>query len=250
MPGLWATAYGADDAAPVSVSGDGVDDAFFDDDPDGFDGDFPPDEDFSVVSDPLEKVNRATFWFNDKLYFYLLKPVARAYRYVPEPMRISVANFFVNLGSPVRAINLVFQLKFAEAGNEAGRFLINSTVGIGGLFDPAERYAGILESDEDFGQTLGVYGAGPGFYIVLPFLGPSNLRDSVGMVVDTEMSPFYRYAEREEKENAYLALKGLDAVNAISLDKDTYESIKRDALDPYQFIRDAYIQNRQGRIRK
>ncbi|KAF0193137.1 MAG: lipoprotein [Gammaproteobacteria bacterium] len=243
-------AHAVDEVPPTGISGEPMDSAFSDDTSLGSEDDFPADEDFSVVSDPLEKINRVTFWFNDKLYFYLLKPVARAYRVVPESIRVSVANFFTNLGSPVRGVNAVFQMKFADAGNEMGRFIINSTMGIGGLFDPAEKYAGIRETDEDFGQTLGAYGAGPGFYIVLPFLGPSSLRDGVGMVVDTGMSPLYNYAEREEKDNQYLVLKAVEAVNTVSLDKDTYESIKRDALDPYQFVRDAYVQNRQGKIRK
>ena len=212
--------------------------------------DFLDETDFSIVADPIEPFNRAMFWFNDKLYFYFLKPIARVYRVVPEDIRVSVANFFSNLGAPVRAINAGFQAKFTDAGNEMGRFIINSTVGIAGLFDPAKKFAGIAEKDEDFGQTLGAYGAGPGFYIVLPFFGPSSLRDATGLIIDINMSPVYNYYSKDDKVGELLILKGVDVINSLSLDKDTYEGIKRDALDPYQFLRDAYIQNREGKIRK
>lgn len=246
-----APTYSAAEPVPTPVKEEmQVDDPFAEEDLDGIPEEIIDDEEFAIVADPLEKVNRGVFWFNDKLYFYVLKPIARVYRRVPESVRVSVANFFDNLGAPVRAFNAAAQAKFARAGDETARFFINSTVGILGLFDPAERYAAIKRTDEDFGQTLGVYGAGPGFYIVLPFLGPSSLRDGVGSIVDTEISPLYAYHEREDKENQYVWLVATDAVNTVSLDKDTYESIKRDALDPYQFVRDAFIQNREGKIKK
>ena len=200
------------------------------------------------VSDPIEPFNRAMFWFNDKLYFYFLKPVAKGFRFiVPEPGRESLANFFSNIATPIRAINAAFQGKFKDAGNETGRFLFNSTVGIFGFFDPAKDHLKVYKKDEDFGQTLGHYGSGSGFYVVIPFFGSSNVRDGVGLVVDSFLDPTVYIME---KRTDLAGLKLLEAVNAVSLDKDTYEGIVRDELDPYLFVRDAYAQHRAGKIKK
>jgi phospholipid-binding lipoprotein MlaA len=217
------------------------------------DGGFDPfaEDDFELqISDPIEPVNRAIFWFNDKLYFYLLKPVARGYRILPEPARVSVANFFSNLTTPVRFANSLLQFKGSKAGSELARFVVNSTIGILGLFDPGKSWLGLQKADEDFGQTLGFYGAGDGFYLVLPVFGPSNLRDGVGRVgdyfADPISSPHYFILNDWEK----YSLGGLNTINTLSLDKDSYEGIKRDALDPYLFLRNAYIQYRQAKIKK
>jgi phospholipid-binding lipoprotein MlaA len=198
-----------------------------------------------VVYDPLEKINRGIFWFNDKVYFYALKPVARVFRKVPEPVRVSIANFFSNLTAPIRFASSLAQAEINKAGTEMSRFFINTTVGIGGLFDPARKYAGLREQDEDFGQTLGVYGFGPGPYLVIPFLGPSNVRDGIGDLLDYPFNPL-SHLETEE----YWGARAVDTINFTSLDKDTYESIKQQALDPYLFLRDAYLQNRAGKIGK
>ena len=197
------------------------------------------------VSDPLEPINRGIFWFNDKLYFYLLKPVARGYRkVVPEPWRVAVQNVFSNLKTPVRFINAGLQGKFEDAGNELTRFVVNTTIGIGGLFDTAKDHFDIRKTDEDFGQTLGYYGVGTGFYLVLPVFGPSNVRDGTGLLVDSRMNLLYYMAEGRN----YWGLLAYDKVNDVSLDKDTYESIKKDALDPYLFVRDAYMQYRRNKV--
>jgi phospholipid-binding lipoprotein MlaA len=198
------------------------------------------------VRDPLEPVNRGIFWFNDKLYFYLLKPVARGLRIVPEPVRVSAGNFFDNLASPVRFANALLQLKFGDASDELARFIFNTTFGIAGLFDIAREQGGVSGKNEDFGQTLGHYGAGPGFYLVLPLLGPSNARDAVGRVGDYFLDPLtYALGEGEQ-----IAVKAVDRENALSLDKETYEGIVRDELDPYLFIRNAYTQRRQALLAK
>jgi phospholipid-binding lipoprotein MlaA len=203
------------------------------------------DEDILEVWDPIEPVNRVFFWFNDKLYFYLLKPVARGYRWaVPEPWRVSVKNFFSNLAAPVRIINAGLQGKFSDAGNEITRFAVNTTIGIGGFFDTAKDHFELRMKDEDTGQTMGHYGVGPGPYIVLPILGPSNLRDGIGMFVDNRMNLLYYISEGR----TYYGLRVYDKVNDLSLDKDTYEGIKKDALDPYLFVRDAFMQYRQNKI--
>jgi len=214
----------------------------------GFEDPFAEESANVQVSDPIEPFNRAMFWFNDKLYFYLLKPVARGYRFiVPEPVRISVGNFFSNLGTPVRFANSALQLKVGDAGIELTRFLLNTTFGVAGLFDFAKAQ-GMREKDEDFGQTLGRYGVGPGFYLVLPVFGPSNPRDAVGRVadyfIDPITSPYYVKLHWYES----LALKTYDRVNFLSLDKDTYEGIKEDSLDPYLFIRNAYAQRRAALV--
>ena len=207
---------------------------------------FDEEEEQYSVSDPLEPLNRGIFWINDKLYFYLLKPVARGYRWaVPEPWRVAVQNVFSNLASPVRIVNSGLQGKFMVAGNELTRFFVNTTLGIGGLFDPARDHFDIRKHDEDTGQTLGHYGVGPGFYLVLPLLGPSDARDAIGTFADLRMNLVYYLFE----DWTYYEVKGYEKINDLSLDKDTYESIKKDALDPYLFVRDAYMQYRENKVR-
>lgn len=198
------------------------------------------------VHDPIEPFNRGMFWVNDKLYFYLFKPVARGLRVIPEPGRISLSNFFSNLTTPVRFANCLLQLKFIDATHELSRFVVNSTLGIGGLFDPATKVGKIPKKKEDFGQTLGRYGVGPGFYLVLPVLGPSNVRDTAGLAGDYYLDPWTYMADSED----WLIAKTVDKENELSLDEDTYEDIKKQALDPYLFIRNAYAQRREGQIKK
>ena len=231
---------------PVPASADTIESTWDDEDDFSDDDDFLFEEDDEVfISDPLEPLNRGIFWFNDKLYFYLVKPVARGYRWaVPEPWRISVQNVFSNLATPIRFVNAGLQGKFSDAGNELTRFGVNTTIGIGGLFDTAKDHFGIRKKDEDTGQTLGYWGVGTGFYIVLPVFGPSNVRDAVGLFVDSRLDLLYYLTEGR----TYWALQAYKIVNDLSIDKDTYEGIKRDALDPYLFVRDAFIQYRRNKI--
>jgi phospholipid-binding lipoprotein MlaA len=202
------------------------------------------------VYDPLEPINRGIFWFNDKMYFYVMKPLARGFRYVPEPWRVSLKNFFNNLQAPVTIVNATLQGKFADAGNELTRFATNTTLGIGGLFDPSKEHFGIRPKEEDTGQTLGYYGVGPGPYLVLPFLGPSNLRDGVSLLADTRLDLAYYIWGKGKDNYDYYGILAFKMINNLSLDKDTYEGIKKDALDPYLFVRDAYAQYRQSQIDK
>ncbi len=225
-----------------------VDQEFDDDFDQEFADDFLEEDDTPLISDPLEALNRRIFWFNDKLYVYLLKPVARVYRVVPRPARKSVGNFFANLSSPVRIFNSAFQLKFGDAGRESSRFFVNSLIGLGGLIDVADHYGKIPEKDEDFGQTLGFYHVGQGPYLILPFLGPSSLRDAGGLVVDMSLDPFTNYLTRNMSLLEKAELKAARAVNYLSLDDDSYEKIKRDALDPYLFMRAAYAQYRVAKV--
>ncbi len=203
------------------------------------------DEEILDVYDPLEPINRGIFWFNDKLYFYLLKPVAKGYRWVmPDPLMLGIGNFFSNLASPMRIINAGLQGKFSDAGNELTRFAVNTTIGIGGFFDTAKDHFNLKKKDEDSGQTLGYYGIGPGPYLVLPFFGPSSFRDGAGLLADSRMDlTYYLWEDRD-----YWAAIILRTVNTVALDKDTYEGIKRDALDPYLFVRDAWTQYRKNLV--
>lgn len=212
--------------------------------------DFTEDEDIIEVSDPLETMNRAIFNFNDKAYVYFLKPVAVGYRkVVPEKGRISINNFFSNLLSPIRIVNAALQLKGEDATNEFARLLINTTIGLGGFFDIAKQDFGIRIKSEDFGQTLGYYGVGNGPYLVLPLFGPSTLRDSVGQLVDSAALDPLNYIFDDET-GRYLLAKWVDIETRLSLDKDTYEALTKNALDPYIFLRNAYIQLRAGAINK
>ena len=201
------------------------------------------------VWDPIEPVNRGIFWFNDKLYFYALKPIAKGYRtVVPEPGREAVANVFTNLGAPVRIVNNALQGKVIGTLDELTIFLANSIFGLGGIFDLHEDSR--KPSPEDFGQTLGHYGIPPGPYLVLPFIGPRNLRDGAGMaadnLVDPLPSPYYLKVHQAE---VIAAVTG-EQINYLSLDKDSYEAIVRESLDPYLTIRDAYMQNRAAKVAK
>jgi phospholipid-binding lipoprotein MlaA len=197
------------------------------------------------VADPLQPWNRAMFHFNDKLYFWLLKPVSRGYKAViPTPVRSGVRNFFHNITAPVRIVSALLQGKGRAASAELTSFLINSTVGILGFGDPAKRWPELSHSEEDLGQTLATYGIGDGFYIVWPILGPSTLRDSVGMVGDWLLDPT-KYVDPFE---ASVGLWAVDNVNDTSFRIGDYESLKEAAIDPYIAIRNIYIQNRKKKV--
>ena len=171
-----------------------------------------------TTADPLEPFNRAMFQFNDKLYFWVLKPVARQYsKVVPERGRISVRNFFSNLATPIRLVNCLLQADFDSAAIEVSRFTVNTLLGLGGLFDPASSTEmNLVKQEKDLGQTLGVWGVGPGLFLVWPFLGPSTLRDTAGMVGDTFMvNPLHFYSA----SSWYVAatIKGSQKINDTSL---------------------------------
>jgi phospholipid-binding lipoprotein MlaA len=200
-----------------------------------------------TVADPLEPLNRIFFHFNDKLYFWILKPLAQGYgAVVPEPARVSVRNFFYNLVFPIRFVNCLFQGKFSSASAEFSRFVVNSTAGIAGFFDPATSRYHIKTQEEDLGQSLGFYGTGPAFFINWPVLGPSNLRDTIGMVGDGFLDPLNYLSPSKYSIGA----KGLRTVNKTSLTIGDYEDLKKAALDPYIAVRDAYYQYRQNKIKE
>lgn len=199
------------------------------------------------IADPLERVNRAFFVFNDKAYYWVLKPVARGYSaVVPQMWRVSVRHFFSNLAMPIRFVNNVLQGKVKGAGTELLRFGINSTIGMAGLFDPATTGFHIAARDEDLGQTLGRYGLGGGFYIVWPLLGPSTARDTVGMAGDGFLDPVNYLTDTW----AVVGVKAFKTENNVSLSIGDYEALTESALDPYVAVRDAYIQNRAQKVRE
>jgi phospholipid-binding lipoprotein MlaA len=199
------------------------------------------------IADPLEPFNRAMHQFNDKLYFWALKPVAQGYKIVvPETARISVKNFFYNLGFPNRFLSCLLQTDFSGAATEFGRFTINTIWGIGGLLDPSSnKELDLQKQDTDLGQTLGVYGVGQGFYIVWPVLGPSSPRDSIDIVSEYFLYPVsYIYPLY-----AWLGVRGYQEVNDTSLRIGDYEALKDAAIDPYVAFRDAYIQYRLKKVK-
>jgi phospholipid-binding lipoprotein MlaA len=201
------------------------------------------------IADPLEPINRVFFSFNDKLYFWALKPVASGYKMiVPQPARVGVRNFFSNIATPIRLANSLLQLNFKGAGNETVRFLLNTTFGLAGFLDPAKKRFNIDKQEEDFGQTLGFYKIGPVFYINWPVFGPSSLRDTVGTVGDFFLNPWNYLVEFPVLVN--VAVGVVERVNNASLTIGEYEDLKEAALDPYIALRDAYHQYRRGKIKE
>jgi phospholipid-binding lipoprotein MlaA len=189
--------------------------------------------------DPWESWNRGIYKVNDSLDRAIAKPVARTYvRIVPRPIRTGVSNFFANLDTPTVMVNDALQGKFLAAANDLGRFLLNSTVGLAGLLDPATP-AGLARNDEDFGQTLGHWGVHPGPFVELPLLGPSDLRDAPSKLVDTYTNP------RQYIRNTYVKW-GLYGVNLVDKRASVLplEATLKNVYDPYAFVRDAYLQRR------
>jgi phospholipid-binding lipoprotein MlaA len=204
-------------------------------------------EPVGAIADPLEPINRAFFHFNDKLYFWVFKPVATGYKAViPEDGRIGVHNFFSNLTTPVRLVNCLLQAKFKGAGNETVRFLLNTTLGMAGFLDLAKKELRIEKQEADFGQTLGIWGIGPAFYIDWPILGPSNVRDTVGYVGDLFLDPRTYIFTRP----IFYVVRPIELVNEASLTLGEYENLKKAALDPYIALREAYHQYRRNKIGK
>jgi len=204
-------------------------------------------EDVQMVADPLYYFNYAMYSFNDFLYFYALKPIAQGYKIIaPVPLRNGVNNFFQNLLFPVRFINNILQGKLVPASDEIGIFLVNSTVGILGFNQFAQKHLDMKTSDEDLGQTLGSYAIGDGFYLVLPVLGPSTLRDALGRVGDYFITPV-NYVEPWELN---MGISVYDKINRTSFRIGDYEALKDASLVPYVALRNAYIQNRRSEIKK
>ncbi len=201
----------------------------------------PPDD----PADPLEGMNRGIFKFNEVADKYVLRPVAKGYdKVTPAPVKTGIGNFFSNLLYPTVIVNDLLQLKIRQFGADTLRFAINTVVGLGGTVDVATR-AGLPAHEEDFGQTLGYWGVGPGWYLMLPFLGPTDNRDLVGTVADWQTSPF-NYV-RDEDEEWVIGLNALQAVHGRAglLGAD---AIMEQQFDKYAFVRSLYLQNRLNKV--
>jgi phospholipid-binding lipoprotein MlaA len=203
-------------------------------------------EDFE--QDPFESFNEKMFWFNRELLDrYLLKPVATAWDFVlPDPVQKGIHNAFDNLAVVRRVVNNALQLKFVGTAKEVARFGINSTIGVAGLFDMAKEGFGIEQSDEDTGQTFGVWGMGPGPYLVLPLLPPLTIRDGIGYAIDTAMTPYIYFVPW------YVNFGGTatNVVNERSINLDRYERVAEATVDLYSAVRNAYLQRRAAAIRQ
>jgi phospholipid-binding lipoprotein MlaA len=199
-----------------------------------------------VLADPLEPINRFFFHFNDRLYYWVLKPVATVYAgFIPEELQIGFRNFFDNLRTPAKAVSSLLQGNVRDSLHEVGRFSLNSTAGIIGFGDFAKDVLDLRSSYEDLGQTLAHYGAGGGFYINWPFLGPSNFRDSLGLLGDSYLHPLFFL---DAEWGVIIGAWSLDKVNYTALTLGDYELFTKTALDPYAAVKDAYLQYRKGLI--
>ena len=205
------------------------------------------------VKDCFEGLNRATFALNQGLDKVILKPVAKAYRTLPSPIRTGTSNVLVNLSSLITIPNNVLQGQFKTAGINTGRFIINTTVGILGIFDVAKEMGFSEYEKEDYGQTLAVWGVGPGCYIVLPVLGPSTIRDTAGSFINVMGGdPYYNvsahgnnhYLDRSD----YMLTKTVTAIDFRSKTLDSFDNLEKNSLDFYASVKSLYLQDRQRKI--
>lgn len=205
-----------------------------------------PGEDFD--EDPWEGFNEKMFWFNREVMDrFILKPVATGWDFIfPDPVQRGVHNFFDNLAVVRRVVNNSLQLKFVGAGTELARFTINSTIGLVGFFDVAKDAFGIEQKDEDTGQTFGVWGMGPGPYLVLPFLPPLTVRDGIGYAFDAAMTPYVYFIPWW----GAVAGTGTSTVNERSLNLDRFERVAESTVDLYGAVRNAYLQRRAAAIKQ
>lgn len=198
--------------------------------------------------DPLEGINRGIYKFNDVTDKAVFKPVATAYKAVaPTPVRVGINNFFSNLGMVTTVLNDLLQFKLAYAFTDAGRFVINSTFGLAGFIDVAGM-DNIPRRKEDFGQTLGYWGVGSGAYLVLPFLGPSSVRDTTGFVVDTATSDPITYTHNIGQVRLHNQLRAAQFIDKRTELLTASDLVDEASLDPYAFMRDAYLQRRASQV--
>jgi len=218
----------------------------YDDDEYDDDDEYADEEDVELISDPLIVMNRGFFHFNDKMYFWLLKPVARGYGFIiPEEFRMVIRNMFYNVRFPVRFINCLLQGKGQKAVAELSGFFLNTTVGILGMANVASYWPHLDVSKEDLGQTLAVWGFDNGAFLMLPFLGPASLRDGLGRAGDTFLDPIFWVPVDIWTS---IGIRAGETVNDVSLRIGEYEALKEAAIDPYVMIRNAFVQNRNKLI--
>ncbi|MDQ8199277.1 VacJ family lipoprotein [Pelagicoccus enzymogenes] len=201
------------------------------------------------INDPLEGLNRAIFRFNDVVYSKVAKPFARTYaKVVPDPVEKGLGNVFDNAKFPSRFVSNVFQGRFGNAGKETGQFLVNSTAGLGGIFKISDEMPELQTSREDFGQAMGSWGMGHGFYLVIPFMGPTSLRDFAGDFVDDTVEPLPEPASLIDDDSDRMTLRIVEFTNRLPALMDLYDSMRRSAIDPYVSVRDAYTQRRARQV--
>ncbi len=203
----------------------------------------------------FEGVSRSVFKFNMAFDKAVLKPIAKGYNKLPEPIKNGTSNFTSNMATLLSIPNSLLQGNIKQVGHSTGSFLINSTIGILGVLNPAEKM-GLKPHKEDVGQTLGTYGVGPGCYLVLPILGPSTARDSFGLLADTFVDPFAHVTIRENEllgisgnDLDYFSVKGVTAVDFRADNDQNFESLEKNSLDLYSSLKSVYLQSRENKIR-
>ena len=203
----------------------------------------------------FENTSRAVFKFNMALDDIVIEPVAKGYNKLPSPIKKGTSNFTSNIGTLLSVPNNILQGNFKQLGHSIGSFTINSTVGILGFFNPAEKL-GLKPHKEDVGQTLGSYGIGTGCYFVLPIFGPTTVRDSIGMFADTFIDPFAHVTLRENElfgasgnSLDYYSIKGTSAVDFRAKNDKNFESLEKNSLDLYSSLKSIYLQDRENKIR-
>ena len=199
------------------------------------------------IYDPFEPLNRAIFSFNNVADRIVLEPIAKGYKKLPSPLQSGINNFLSNLRAPLVVVNQLLQGQGENAVQSSGRFIVNSTVGVFGLFDVAEKI-GLEEKEEDYGQTLATWGVGDGFYIVLPLFGPSNLRDTSGMVLTMLTDPINAYAVSEGEAWLVPMRTSVNAVDTRSQIIDEVNALRDNSVDYYAAVRSSYYQNRKAAI--
>ncbi len=203
----------------------------------------------------FEGVSRSIFKFNMTFDRAVLKPIAKGYNKLPDPIKNGTSNFTSNIATLLSIPNSLLQGNIKQVGHSTGSFLVNSTVGVLGILNPAERI-GLKPHKEDVGQTLGTYGVGPGCYFVLPILGPSTVRDSFGLLADTFVDPFAHVTIRENElfgvsgnDIDYFSVVGVTAVDFRADNDKNFESLEKNSLDLYSSLKSVYLQNRENKIR-
>ena len=199
------------------------------------------------IYDPLEGINRAVFGFNNVADKIILEPAAKGYKKLPNPVQSGIGNFLKNLKLPLVAVNQLLQGQGKNAAESTGRFLLNSTIGVFGLVDVADDF-GLEQKEEDFGQTLATWGFGDGFYIVLPLFGPSNVRDTTGMIMTMMTDPVNAYASNQGEAWVIPLRTAANAVDQRSKIIDEVNALRDNSVDYYAAVRSSYYQNRKAAI--
>ncbi len=208
----------------------------------------------NATEECFENVSRSIFKFNMAFDDIILEPIAKGYNKLPSPIKTGTSNFTSNIATLLSIPNSVLQGNFSELGNSTASVLINSTFGVLGFFNPAEKI-GFKPHKEDVGQTLGTYGFGPGCYFVMPILGPTTLRDSLGMVADTFVDPFAHVTIRENElfglsgnDLDYFSVKGTSAVDFRADNITSFSSLEKNSIDLYSSFKSIYLQDRENKI--